>query len=101
MKLFISILLLALTITLSACVSEEGAQKHAEKGNAMASKVGMMSGMMWKAVVYNTNAEEQTELGNFASRSECHEAIQAHMVGHEQPKKGHLASACVVVAANN
>ncbi len=101
MKLFISTLLLALTITLSACVSEEGARKHAEKGHAVASKVGMMSGMMWKAVVYNTNAKKQTELGHFESRDECHEAVQAHMTGHEQPKKGHLASACVVVAANN
>ena len=101
MKLFISTLLLALTITLSACVSEEGAREHAEKGHAVASKVGMMSGMMWKAVVYNTNAKKQMELGHFESRSECHEAVQMHMTGHKQPKKGHLASACVVVRANN
>ena len=101
MKLFISTLLLTLTIALSACVSEEGARKHAEKGHTMASKVGIMSGMMWQAVVYNTNAKEQMELGQFESRDECHEAVQAYMVGHEQPEKGHLASACVVVAANN
>ena len=101
MKLFISTLLLALTIALSACVSEEGARKHAAKGHADDSKVGMMSGMMWKAVVYNTNAEEQMELGHFESRDECHEAVQAHMTGHEQPKEGHLASACVVMKADN
>ena len=101
MKLFISTLLLAVTIALSACVSEDGAEKHAAKGDAVASKVGMMPGMMWKAVVYNTNAKKQMELGHFESRDECHEAVQAHMTGHEQPKEGHLASACVVMKADN
>ena len=101
MKLFISTLLLTLTMALSACVSEEGARKHAERGYALASEVGMMPGMMWKAVVYHTDTKEPMELGHFESRSKCHEATQAHMTGHEPPEKGHLASACVVVKANN
>ena len=101
MKLFISILLLTLTIALSACVSEEGARKHAERGDAVATDVGMMPGMMWQGVVYNTDAEEQMELGHFESRSECEEATQAHIAGHEQPEKGYLASACEIVKADN
>ena len=99
MKLFTSTLLLILTITLSACVTEEGARMHAERGKA--SSPGMVYGMMWKAVVYNTDAKEQMELGRFESRGECEAATQAHMAGHEQPKKGDLASACVLVKADN
>ena len=99
MKLFTSTLLLTLMITLSACVTEEGARMHADRGKA--SSPGMVPGMMWQAVVYNTDAKEEMELGRFESRSECRDATQAHMAGHEQPKTGHLASACVLVKADN
>ena len=89
MKLLINtIVLFTFAIALSACVSEEGAREHAEKGDA-AAKVGMMPGMMWKAIVYNTDAGKHMELGQFESRDECHQATQAHMDGHKQPKKGH------------
>ena len=101
MKLFISTLLFLLTISLSACVSEEGASKHIEKGHAIASKVGMIPGMMWKAVVYKTTDAKHMELGKFESRDECQKATQAHMAGHQQPEKGHLASACTVVKSSD
>ena len=102
MKLLINIMLLfTLAIALSACVSEEGAHKHAAKGDAVASKAGMVPGMVWKAVLYNTDAKKHTELGEFESRDECYEATQAHMAKHQQAKQGHPASACVIVKSNN
>lgn len=100
MKLFISTIIFAITIALSACVSEEGARKHAEKGG-VALKAGMIPGMMWKAVVYSTDAKNKMELGHFESRDECQQATQTHMEKHKQPKKGHFASACEIVKSNN
>ena len=101
MKLFISTLLFITTIALAACVSEEGARKHAEKGNAVATKAGMIPGMMWKAVVYRTSGKQNIELGHFESRDECQEATQAHMAEHKKTAKGHPASACVIVKAGS
>ena len=100
MKLFISTLLVSFAVALSACVSEEGARKHAMKGET-ASRAGVMPGMVWKAVVYNSASKESLELGRFESRDECHQANQAHMVDHKQPEKGHLASACEVVESDS
>ena len=101
MKLLISSLLFLTIIVFSACVSEEGARKHAEKGNALAAKAGMMPGMMWKAVVYSTDDKKSAELGHFESRDECHSATQAHIDEHQETPEGHLASACVVVSSGN
>ena len=100
MKLFVkNILLSVFAIAISACVSEEGAREHAEKGQAAG--VGMIPGMMWKAIVYGTDSKKVMELGRFESRSECHRVTRAHTVEHGQPKKGHPASACVVVSSDN
>ena len=101
MKLFTSTLLFLIVIALSACVSEEGSRKHAEKGNMMAPKVGMMPGMMWKAVVYSTDTKKNIELGHFESREECHEATLIHATEHKQDKKGHSAAACVVMKSDS
>ena len=100
MKLLANILLFLTVVALSACVSEEGTQKHINKGSAT-TKVGVMPGMMWKAVVYDTNAKKSLELGYFESRNECHDATLSHASKRKKTKKGHTASACVIVESDS
>ena len=100
MKLLAYMLLSLIVIALSACVSEEGAQKHAQKGSEMTAKAGVVPGMMWEAAVHKTGTAKSMELGHFASREECHEAISVHASEQKKAKKGFSASTCSIVASD-
>lgn len=97
-KYIIMIVLVAAALLLVACVSEEGARKHAARGAAM--PAGIISGMEWQAMIYDTRGGKDMMIGRFKSRSECNQAVAEHMGKQRGRKKGHLASACAVMARN-
>lgn len=97
-KYIVTILSLAVALMLSACVSEEGARRHAAKGSEM--PTGVIAGMEWEAKVYSTSGGDEKVLGHFQSRSECHGAVLAYMEAHAAGHQGDLASACAVTASN-
>ncbi len=74
----------ACALLLAACVTEEGANKHAAKQHAED------GGLKWSAVIYSSqrkNAETEA-IGEFGSRGECMSMAMAHI-----KEKGYAESA--------
>lgn len=70
----------ACTLLLSACVTEDGAKKHAAKQGAGQSNA-MAGGVMWSATVYSSQKPgAATEMiGEFDSYRECIDQAMRHV----------------------
>ncbi len=67
--------IMACAFLLSACVTEEGAKKHAAKQHAST------DGLKWHATIYSSQrTDAKTEkIGEFNSRGECMDTAMVHI----------------------
>ena len=68
---------LACALLLSACVTEEGARKHAARQHA----AEVSDGLTWSATIYSSQRKDaKTEtIGEFSSRTECMHKAMMHI----------------------